>query len=366
MLPALVLFLSSRSVRSSRLLFFVWMIAAAILCAANPSGFLIVLGVFTSMSLNLAGGVFVAMMFWGARSPRMRQILTDKAAADKSTSTAPSTAAAIAGDSDKPTLPLLDKYDRSTESGIAVDGTVDGTVTRGGRLGVGELAGIALPLAETGGHVAAVLVCASFVLAVAYDIDASSLAPVGASWATAFTGVAFTLVVHHVVLPSVTAVVGSPMNGPITRILNESEGSPEASNLASALSWLPLEGYGVQCEIVAVLAWLVYALRAGPSALAAAALLSIWQMGGLLMSLFLAEQRVVTMSIAVYGTLVDGLVLGGWGVVLVSLGPSGAAGGGLAIGVAVVVLAVFLLRWRLLRRPSEPASIAAGSAKEYY
>jgi len=83
------------------------------------------------------------------------------------------------------------------------------------------------------------------------------------------------------------------------------------------------------------------------------------------MSLFLAEQRVVTMSIAVYGTLVDGLVLG-WGVVLVSLGPSGAAGGGLAIGVAVVILAVFLLRWRLLRRPSEPASIAAGSAKEYF
>jgi len=82
-------------------------------------------------------------MFWGARSPRMRQILTDKAAADKSTSTAPSTAAAIAGDSDKPTLPLLDKYDRSTKSGIAVDGTVDGTLTRGGHLGVGELAGIA-------------------------------------------------------------------------------------------------------------------------------------------------------------------------------------------------------------------------------
>jgi len=40
------------SVRSSRPLFLVWMIAAAILCAANPSGFSIVLGVFTSMSLN--------------------------------------------------------------------------------------------------------------------------------------------------------------------------------------------------------------------------------------------------------------------------------------------------------------------------
>jgi len=117
---------------------------------------------------------------------------------------------------------------------------------------------------------------------VAYDIDASSLAPVGASWATAFTGVAFTLVVHHVVLPSVTAVVGPPMNG---QSLASSTSLREAPKLPTLPARFLATSGGLTAfsrEIIAGPAWLVYALRAGPSALAAAALLSIWQMGGLL------------------------------------------------------------------------------------
>lgn len=330
--------------------------------AANPSGFLVVLGVFTSMSLNLAGGVFVAMMYWGARRQGTRQLLRDAAA-----KVAPVTS--VSADADVPSSPLLswgggDLPRKGSSSGRSTGG--DAQPLGGSNVvDTGTAAGIAVPLSEVTGHATAVFVCVTFILAVIYDVENSSVKPVGQEWAIAFTGIAFVLTAYHVLLPSVAAVVGTSQS-PQEVALGEDDMTDETALVVASD---PVNGraaprggastrccgsaavaYGVQCELVAVGAWLVYGAHPSSGALSLAVILCAWQVALVLMLVANIEpgsRSAFRVSLA--GTALDTIAFGVWGSVLLTLGQGGGviAAGGLALGVAGVLVIALVLRWRL-------------------
>ena len=329
--------------------------------AANPSGFLVVLGVFTSMSLNLAGGVFVAMMFWGARRPGTQQLLRDAAAKN-----APFTS--VGADADVPSSPLLSWGGED----LPRKGSSSGRSTGGDALplgvsdvvNTGTAAGIAVPLPEVIGHATAVFVCVTFILAVIYDVEDSSVAPVGQEWAIAFTGIAFVLTAYHVLLPSVAAVVGMSQcpqevalgDDDITDETALVGASDPVNGRAAAHSGASMRFcgsaavvYGVQCEVVAVGAWLVYGAHPSSGALSLAVILCAWQIALVLMLVARLEpgsRGAFRVSFA--GTALDTVAFGVWGSVLLSLGRGGGViAGGLALGVAGALVVALVLRWRL-------------------
>lgn len=179
---------------------------------ANPSGFLTVLETATSMALNMAGGVFVVMMYVKARE-------IDRLAA--SDSNGPSVDVA-SGDSSKPTA-------TSSKSDIA------------------------LPLDELVGKGLAVFVMATFLVAVLYDVHGTLSRAMPSSAAGWLTGCACVLLWHFAVKPMRGYLLGAASNGPAAAAVGAvATGAKENSSLLGALKAPSIRGSDAFAEGAAI------------------------------------------------------------------------------------------------------------------
>ena len=123
---------------------------------ADPSGFIMVLEVFTSMALNMAGGVFVVLMYVGVRSPPPGS-LHRKAMMSTVASGDPANLRGYAGASREAleAAGVLPRGGSSDADGSAADPAG---------------ACVVLPLPEAVGATAATFCLATFALAVVYDV----------------------------------------------------------------------------------------------------------------------------------------------------------------------------------------------------
>ena len=357
------------------------MLDCAISCfVANPSGFLLILGVFTSMALNLAGGVFVAMMFWGARRPQMQQLFDDASSLASSHQPLVRDSSALSSAQnprgyEEPNSPLL----ASTIDVGHVQEHIDFNAEESGASSVGVLhraigtskgrrtPNIALPLSDGLGNAAAVFVCSTFVLAVIYDVFASSCSPLGESWATALTGIAFVLVAHHVVLSTVAALNGSVVGVTDAHVQSDDSmalvsPSPNVLVLGTSATDVPLDedmrksccsllSFALQCEATAIGGWLTYGVNPSSGALTIVTLFSAWQLTLLLLVVCKPRSPFTTSVVPFFGTLVDSCIMGAWGIAQLSRGDrQRTSGGSIPFGVAVILVGLLLLRWRVMRR----------------
>jgi hypothetical protein len=349
---------------------------------ANPSGFLLVLSVFTSMSLNFAGGVFVALMFWGARRVHKRAVLHPSEAkglvrgSDSDASSDHTVEVATQPERAESSSPLLTRIPPPVVPEKAA------AVSVPGRQLFEDSDSIAAPVSELWGQVCAVFVCATFALAIIYDVWTSSLAPVGRSWSASFAALACALFFYHAVLP-VTTVTSSPSvdavginsssEGGASRELGGGDSQPAAAHskfdddservalvssshasesrpanaLARLASLVPLH---IQCEVTDIGVWILHGVHpAGDWPLAVAAAVSAVHI-----IVLLVLGRTVQppgpgtpyRALPMFSTIIDVVVLSVWACIQFSF-PDGALCGGLAVAMAAALMFSAVCRWSL-------------------